>query len=331
VDSVFSPRLPKLELRLIQLAYVRYGRDRWRQRAGLSTVSFRARTARAERELVANDGSYDMLLQLGCVFAPGKLERKRPYVLYLDSTLVLNHRHWRAAIPLGPAARRSWIRLERRVYEQAHHILTMSDWARGSVLDDYGIDPGRVSTVGAGTNLAPAELPVRGPSKPVALFVGLEFGRKGGKQLLAAWPAVAARVPGAELWIVGTRGVPHEEDGVRWFGRIGADELRSLYVQASVFVLPSLYDLFPHVLREALGNGLPCVTTDTGAILEIVRDGVDSLVVPPGDVVALTEALIELLANPGRARQMGLAGRSRVLEQASWEAVASRMAGHLLA
>jgi glycosyltransferase involved in cell wall biosynthesis len=325
VVDVVSVKLPTIHSRLIQLAYVRKGRDRWRQRAGLSTVAFRARTNKLDRELRRYDGTYDVILQLGCVFAPGRLGRRRAYVLYLDSNLILNHREWPPAIPLGRTALAGWVRLERQVYERAQHIFTMSDWARNSMLDDYGIDPSRVSTVGAGTNLVPAELPERDWSDPVALFVGLEFDRKGGRELLAAWPSVSERVPGAKLWIVGTRGEHREEAGITWFGRIAADELRSLYARATVFVLPSRYDMFPHVLREALGSGLPCVTTNTGAISEIVRDKVDSLLVPPRDVASLATALTEVLSDPGRAQEMGQAGRARVLEQDSWESVARRM------
>lgn len=331
VVDVLSGKLPTIQSRLIQLAYARKGRDRWRQRAGLSTVAFRARTRKLELELKRYDGTYDVVLQLGCVFAPGRLERRRPYVLYLDSNLILNHREWPPAIPLGRAARAGWVRLEREVYEGARHIFTMSDWARNSMLDDYGIEPSRVSTVGAGTNLIPADVPERDWSDPVALFVGLEFDRKGGRELLAAWPAVRERVPGAKLWIVGTRGERREEAGITWFGRVGADELRSLYARATVFVLPSLYDMFPHVLREALGSGLPCVTTDTGAISEIVRDGVDSVLVPPGDARSLATALTEVLSAPDRAHEMGVAGRTRVLAQDSWESVAQRMMSELVA
>jgi glycosyltransferase involved in cell wall biosynthesis len=86
----------------------------------------------------------------------------------------------------------------------------------------------------------------------------------------------------------------------------------------------------PHVVREALVHGLPCVTTTVGGIPEIVGDGVDSLLVEPGDGAALAAALTRLLSDPGLAASMGAAGRARLLRELTWERVTERMAPHLL-
>ena len=330
VVSAICPRVPLPVLRLIQLAYFRPDRNRWRQRSGLSTAGFRARTLSAERILSAREDAFDVVFQVGCTFAPGRWQRRRPYTQYLDCTLLQTHRHWRAAASHGTRALRQWVSLERDVYERAHHIFTMSEWARTSVIDEYGIAPDRVTVTGAGTNLIPAPDEVSSHAAPIALFVGREFGRKGGPTLLSAWPAVAREVPEAQLWIVGTREEPRREGQVTWHGAVPADALRDLYRQASVLVLPTMYDMSPHVLREALGYGLTCVTTTVGGIPEIVRDGVDSLLVAPGDDAGLAAALVKLLSDPGLAREMGAAGRTRVLRELTWERVAERMTPHLL-
>jgi alpha-maltose-1-phosphate synthase len=330
VVSVASPRVPLPLLRLIQLAYVRRGRTRWRQRSGLSSVAFRARTLTAERILGARENTFDVVFQVGCTFAPGRWQRPRPYTQYLDCTLIQTHRYWPVAASHGPRALRHWMSLERDVYERARHIFTMSEWARTSVIDDYGIPAERVTATGAGANLIPAYDETSAPTAPVALFVGRDFVRKGGPTLLSAWPAVTREVSDAQLWIVGTRDEPRREGQITWHGGVNADALRELYRQASVLVLPTMYDMSPHVVREALGYGLPCVTTNVGGIPEIVRDGVDSLLVPPGDADALTAALAALLSDPQRAREMGGAGRERLLRELTWERVAARMAPHLL-
>jgi glycosyltransferase involved in cell wall biosynthesis len=317
-------------LRLIQLAYFRPDRNRWRQRAGLSTAGFRARTLSAERILSAREAEFDVVFQVGCTFAPGRPQRRRPYTLYLDCTLLLTHRHWRPGASHGTRGLRQWVAMEGEVYRHAHHVFTMSEWARASVIDDYGVDPDRVTATGAGTNLMPAPDEVSPHGAPIALFVGREFGRKGGPGLLSAWAAVAREVPGAQLWIVGTADQPRTEGAVTWHGRVGPDALRSLYRQASVFVLPTRYDMSPHVLREALGYELPCVTTAVGGIPEIVRDGVDSLLVSPGDGDGLAAALVKLLGDPALAGSMGAAGRARVLRELTWEQVVDRMTPHLL-
>jgi glycosyltransferase involved in cell wall biosynthesis len=330
VVSVTTPQLPLPVTRLIQLAYVRPGRSRWRQRSGLSTPAFHARTLSAERILSARGGEFDVVFQVGCTFAPGRWQRRRPYTMYLDCTLQLTRRNWRPAASHGAGALRHWLSLEGDAYRRAHHIFTMSEWARASVIDDYGVAPDKVTATGAGANLVPAEDALSAHDEPIALFVGRDFARKGGPELLSAWPAVARAVPGAQLWIVGTDERPHREGDVTWHGRINADALRGLYQRASVFVLPTRYDMSPHVLREALGHGLPCVTTTVGGIPEIVEDGVDSLLVAPGDVTGLASALMRLLGDEELAASMGAAGRTRVLRELTWERVTERMAPHLL-
>ncbi len=331
VVSVTCPQVPLPVMRLIQLAYIRPERSRWRQRSGLSSIAFHARTLTADRILSAREDAFDVVFQVGCTFAPGRGQRSRPYTQYLDCTLLQTHRYWPAAASHGARALRNWVSLERDVYERAHHIFTMSEWARTSVIDDYGISPERVTATGAGANLIPAQDEVSAPTAPIALFVGREFGRKGGPTLLSAWPEVAREVPEAQLWIVGTRDEPRREGRVTWHGGVSADALRELYRQASVLVLPTMYDMSPHVLREALGYALPCVTTTVGGIPEIVQDGVDSVLVAPGDGAGLAAALVKLLRDPALARDMGAAGRDRVLRDLTWERVAERMTPHLLA
>jgi glycosyltransferase involved in cell wall biosynthesis len=72
-----------------------------------------------------------------------------------------------------------------------------------------------------------------------------------------------------------------------------------------------LPDPLPTVLIEAMALGLPVVGADGGGVREIVEDGVTGLVVPPGDVEAMSQAMVEILSHPNEARDMGAAGRER--------------------
>lgn len=330
IVGTFTPRLPTWQLRSIQLLNFAPARDRWRRRAALSPIAFKAATNLVERELQSRDGAYDVILQVYGLFAPGRVDRGRPYGMYLDATLALTRREYPPAAPISERAYQQWVALECQTYRHAGRLFPMSQWAAGSLIEDYGVDPGRVVVAGAGSNDAPERLPERSWERPVALFVGLDWERKGGPVLLRAWGAVRRSLPEAELWIVGTpRPYGPEEDGVRWLGRLPHERVSALYRQATVFVLPSWFDPFPHVLREALGLGLPCVSTTTGGTQEIVAEGVDSLVVPPGDADALGEALISLLGDPARAQKMGRAGHERIRAQATWSRVAEVIAPEL--
>ena len=83
------------------------------------------------------------------------------------------------------------------------------------------------------------------------------------------------------------------------------------FSKADVFVHPTLNDCFPLVILEAMGTGLPVVATGEGAIPEMVRSGVDGLIGPKGDPVALADALEYLLSDAGLRKRMGDSGKER--------------------
>jgi starch synthase len=332
VTGVVAPRVGRVRNRMIQLTHFAPGRDRWRRRAGLSPMYFEAKTTDADRRLTPLDGTFDVLLQLYCLFAPGRSGPGRPYALYLDATLALTRRHYPTAAPLGRHSERRWRALETATYRGAGVLFAMSEWVRNSLVTDYGVDPSRIVVTGAGANRVTRTLPARKWDQRRALFVGLDWNRKGGPLLVKAWELTRREIPDAELWVVGPRRRERGADlpGVRWFGRLHLPDVIALYLEASLFVLPSRFDPFPHVLREALGHGVPCVTTRVGAIEEIVREGQDATIVPPGDERALADALISLLGDPRRAEAMGRAGHARVSEEVTWARVADAMTPHLL-
>lgn len=81
-----------------------------------------------------------------------------------------------------------------------------------------------------------------------------------------------------------------------------------------IFALSSLWEGLPRVLPQAMATGLPVVATAVDGSAEAVEHGVTGLLTPPGDPQALAAALLELLADPARAQQMGEAGRARAEE-----------------
>jgi glycosyltransferase involved in cell wall biosynthesis len=91
------------------------------------------------------------------------------------------------------------------------------------------------------------------------------------------------------------------------------DAVMALWRRAALGIVPSLFpDPCPTVVLEAMVAGVPVVGSSNGGMPDLVVDGETGVLVPPGDVGALAAALDLLLADPGRARRLGEAGRARV-------------------
>lgn len=302
----------------------------WKHVANLNPRTFRAQSRAALRRLRERQGEFDVVFQMFGMFSVAG--HGVPVALYLDNTMALTLRHYPQWNPMSGRERMQWLELELGAYHAADRIFTMSEAVRQSVVGDYGCPADRVITTGAGTNFTLTPEVKADYSGQTALFVAYEFGRNGGPTLLRAWRRVRETLPGARLQIVGPRqrAVPAGEPGVEWFGPVrDRERLRTLFAEATLFVLPSVFNPFPHVLREAMALGLPCVSTDHGAIPEIVQDGVTGSLVPVEDPEALAAALLALLGDPERARQYGQAGRRVVSGAMSWEQVGAKMAHHL--
>lgn len=268
----------------------------------------------------------DVVLQNGALFAPG-LPARFPYVLLLDHTRALAEAS--PAYPqagLGAPLRygSSWFARERACYQGAAAIAVFSENAGRSLVRDYGVPRERVTLVGAGANAVP-ERPIRADDGETIVFVGREFARKGGTVLLDAFELVRRRRPKARLLIAGPPKPLALPSGAEQLGPVPYDGLEALFARATVFTMPTLWEPFGIAFLDAMACGVPCVGTAVEAVPEIVEAGKTGVLVPPGDPGALADALVALLADPARAREMGAAGRARVLRQFLWSQVAGRL------
>ena len=104
------------------------------------------------------------------------------------------------------------------------------------------------------------------------------------------------------------------DERVTYDGPAYGEDKWAAFSKADIFVHPTLDDAFPLVIPEAMGTGLPVVTTEEGGIPDMVRDGVDGLICPKGNPAALADALGKLLADAGLRTRMGESGRARYRE-----------------
>ena len=111
---------------------------------------------------------------------------------------------------------------------------------------------------------------------------------------------------------------------VNFTGRVTSDQLVRLYNRAQILVSPSVYEGFGLPAAEAQACGTAVVSTTAGALPEVVGHDETGWLVPPGDAPALAEAIQRLMADAERRRQMGAAGRQRMVQRFTWRETARK-------
>ena len=199
-----------------------------------------------------------------------------------------------------------------------------------------GVDEDRVHVIPPGVNPSlfdgPFEDPFAGVGRPRVLFVGRLAPQKGVRNLVAA--AGLLEDPSAQVLLVGDgpeRPALEREaeriglgDRLHFLGFVAHDRLPAVLAHADLLVLPSLYEELGTVLLEAMQAGLPIVASKTGGIPDVIEDGVNGLLVPPGNPEALAHAIDRLLADRDLAYRLSEGARERGKDY-DWEVLAERV------
>jgi starch synthase len=281
-----------------------------------------------------------------------KLAHGIPHVLTAHSLEPL--RPWKAEQLGGGYRVSSWI--ERTAFESADAIIAVSAGMRRDVLEAYpAVPPERVHVVhnGIDTKLYQPVSTIDAvrahgidPDRPYVLFVGRITRQKGVPHLVRAASELA---PGTQVVLcAGGADTPEldaefrglvaqlqaKRDGVFWIPEmLPREQVVELLTHAAVFACPSVYEPLGIVNLEAMACGTAVVASDVGGIPEVVDDGVTGLLVhyDESDAAAfeagLAERVNELVGDRERAAAMGAAGRTRVVEEFGWAAIAARTVG----
>ena len=279
-----------------------------------------------------------------------------PLVITLHSLEPL--RPWKREQLGGGYDLSSWV--ERNALEAADRVIAVSGETRRDVLRLYEVDPARVEVIHNGIDTdffapdpAVDQLIANGidPASPYILFVGRITRQKGIGHLLDAIPQLApditvvlaagqADTPELAAQVEeGVAGLRRDGRSVVWIpDMLSREAVRQLYSHATLFVCPSVYEPFGLINLEAMACGRPVVASAVGGIPEVVVHGETGLLVPlelsPAEPMTPTDparfaadlagAINALMADPARREAMGAAGRSRAVEQFSWESVAAQ-------
>ena len=186
------------------------------------------------------------------------------------------------------------------------------------------------------------------------LFVGTDLERKGGFDVVEAFAELITHAPGARLTLITPDPqIPNPDRRFHgWVGparragllakladlvRTGSAELHppasrerlytEHYPDADAFLMPTHAEGLGFTNIEAMGFGLPVISSTVGPIPEVVADGTTGRLVAPGDVRALTDAMLDLAGDPRSARELGAAGRREFLERFTLERFRSALGG----
>ena len=239
---------------------------------------------------------------------------KKPFVLSCDATPFAK-RHMRGAY--GLASQLAWSEIaKRRLYRQmlrrAAGFTAWSNWAKESLVRDYGCSPKDVAVIPPGVDVSAFAPGAREHALPRILFVGGDFVRKGGDLLLEIF---RKHLRGSAELVLVTRDRVPEEPGVSVHLdlRANSPELRALYSTSDIFALPTRADCYALACMEAMAAALPVVTTRVGGLSDLVTEGVTGHVIDVDDEAGLASALASLSADSGKRMEMAAAARAQAL------------------
>jgi glycosyltransferase involved in cell wall biosynthesis len=302
---------------------------------------------RARKALAARRGQFDLVHDNQC-FGQGLLGMMAdgwPLVATLHHPITVDR-----ALDLAHAATRGrrlslrrwygFLRMQMRVARHVPRIVTVSESSKRDIVAQMGVRASQLAVVPVGvdhTRFRPLPQRPRVPGR-IMTTASADVPMKGLVPLLEALAKVRTE-RSADLVVIGS---PRRESrvsetidrlglggAVTFVSGVSDERIVELYAEASVAVVPSLYEGFSLPAIEAMACGVPLVATTGGALPEVVgADGVTGLLVPPGDIGALAGALGRVLDDPVLAARLSFAGRQRVLERFTWRACAVATVEH---
>jgi len=229
----------------------------------------------------------------------------------------------------------SFLRMQKQVVPRLKHIVTVSKTSRADIASAFSIDPQKIDIVHNGIDTSVFKPLPDITRKPYRIMVtaSADAPLKGLDYLLKAMALLIPEQPALELLVLGKL----KEDGetrklieklkigkhLKFVSGIETEELVRLYAQATLVVVPSIYEGFGLPAGEAMACGVPVISTDGGALPEVV--GNCGLIVPTRDETAIARAIDDLLGDPAKREQLGRKARARIVSLFSWQVAAKDM------
>jgi glycosyltransferase involved in cell wall biosynthesis len=296
-----------------------------------SSLAAKAYARVAARKLAGQ--SFDVIVAPAGAAEVAFLKTDIPIVLVADATYALIIDYYPEFSNVLKSSVRQMHRIQHRALAKASQIVFCSSWAAESAVKDYDVDPRKVHVIPFGANLE------RPPDKETVLqrqksqrcrllFVGVHWQRKGGDIAFETLLALEKLGIEAELIVCGCippKSISHERMKVIPFldknDERQRKELDELYMNADFFLVPSRQEGYGIVFCEASAFGLPIVSTNTGGISEIVKDGENGFLLPPdARGAAYADVIADVYLDDERYIQLVAGARSAFDSRLNWDA-----------
>ncbi|HWC32691.1 MAG TPA: glycosyltransferase family 4 protein [Actinomycetota bacterium] len=218
------------------------------------------------------------------------------------------------------------------VLRAASRVVTVSEWLAGRL---RRLGAGSIGVVRPGRDRAWASEGPRADASTV-LCVANAYPGKGLAEAVEAFSNTG--LPAITLRIAGDLGVDHDEASrvraalersaarVELLGVVPPPALSIAYGEALVLIVASRYEGWPIAVAEAMASGVPVVGFDVPGVAELVRDGIDGVLAPVGDIDALSRATAAVCGDARLRARLGAAARARALGWPTWEESGERFA-----
>jgi len=250
--------------------------------------------------------------------------RDCPYLVQLHGPLSMfvKHMGWPDA---GSTMHRIGAFMEKTVMEYADQVLACSHNTARFASETYGLDLGTIKVVHSAvdTDLFDCPLPEKLEDGPRMLFIGKVATNKGFDHIVRAMIQTRDRLPNSRLRVIGRGGPTHIEsimelaedagirDRIELVGYVPHHQLPEHFAWCTAFIGPSLYEPGPgHVYIEAMACRRPVIACASGGAPEVVRHGQTGLLVQPGNVDELAQAMVQLSDDPDLALRIAEQGRA---------------------
>ncbi len=227
---------------------------------------------------------------------------------------------------------REGIGLDKKAFQKTAHCMLASEWNKQSAIDDYGISTEKISVVPCGANMdiipAAEDLKPHTSESFRLLFLGVEWGRKGGDIVLDTFRLLQKQCIAVQLYIIGCM-PPHDlskEKEITIIPFLDKNkkedflQLHKIFLETTILFLPTRAECAGVVFSEASAYGIPSVTTDTGGVTTYVKNDINGFTLPlEAGATEYASLLEKILSDRNLLKRLKEGSRQYYEEQLSWQ------------